>query len=179
MPTSPEAFHELLPLVSALLGGFLSYQATASVERWRWRREKRDRLAKEKREALGQALDWLEPLGDKVIIASAVAGAALQGAIDSDEIHNKWPGGFGEMSQPKLPRRLLALLPIELYHTIVDIQLQVFQLLPKAIACSQSRRAGQSPIPGYQDAFDSIERLEKSFEALKVRMDTLYRESFD
>jgi hypothetical protein len=176
---SQGAFNTVVPLLSALLGGFLSYLATTSVERRRWRQEKQDRLAEEKRKALGLALEWLQPLESKVFQASMVAGAALQGTIGEDEIHDKWPGGFGELSIREMPRRLLALLPEDLYRAAVHLQLEVFWLLPKIIACNQAWKAGRRPVPGYQDVFDSIGQLEKSLEALQTRMDNLYRESFN
>ena len=167
-----------MPLLSALLGGVLSYLATTVVERQRWRQEKQDRLAEEKREALGLALEWLEPLESKVFQASMVAGAALQGAIDEDQIYDRWPGGFGELSVREMPRRLLALLPEDLHGAAFHLQLEVFWLLPKIIACNQAWRAGQRPVPGYRDVFDKIWHLEKSLEDLQTRMNDLYRESF-
>jgi hypothetical protein len=176
---STVAFNALVALLATLIGGLLTYLATALAEHRRWKREKRDRFSGEQREAIALALEWIEPLESAVIWASALAGAALRGNHNQEAVHEQWPHVLTDLKTRDLPARLRAVLPDAVYQGAFDIVRQLDGLRIQAVACSQALAAGQRPVPGYEEAFKNIGRLEDSLSAFKTKLAGLYRESFN
>ncbi len=61
-------------VVGTVVGAIGSYLATRAVEVQRWQQQKRDRLQLDKREALRQVMDWLNPI-DLAVLSVSVYGA--------------------------------------------------------------------------------------------------------
>jgi hypothetical protein len=176
---STVAFNALVALFATLIGGLLTYLATALAEHRRWKREKRDRFSAEQREAIALALEWTDPLESAVIWASALAGAALRGNHDQDAVHEQWPQVITDLKARDLPARLRVFLPDTVFQGALGIAREIDRLRFQAVACSQALAAGQRPVPGYEEAFNTIGRLEESLSAFKTELAALYRKSFN
>jgi hypothetical protein len=66
------------PLAGTLVGGLITYWVTRSVELQKWRREKQDRLAAAKREAIAKALGWLDPMDRSLTTVNLQVSSLLQ-----------------------------------------------------------------------------------------------------
>ena len=179
MDISQGTYNALVPLLSALLGGFMSYLATVSVDRRRWNRERRERLAAEKREALARALDWIDPLEHAVNWAEPLATAALQGTVDEERVQKYWPNLLADLKRYELPPRLRVLLPPDIFEDAIGIARQVFTLRSAVVACSQALRTGQRPVPGYQEALADVGNLRKALDALEAKLQERYTKALE
>jgi hypothetical protein len=69
----------------------MSTLTTLAIERQRSRRERAERLAALKREALSAALEWIEPMRNAHTGASSIALAVVRGDLDEDHVRQRWP----------------------------------------------------------------------------------------
>jgi hypothetical protein len=130
----------LFGLAGVLVGGFITYLTTKSVEterwehqwqleekRWdyqwelegeRWEQQRKDRLMQDRREALSAVMDWLGPIDNAVNRATMRANPLRQTTPGQDarEWEEGWPNLLNEISKRDLRQSARWLLPPGIYE---------------------------------------------------------------
>ena len=91
------------PLLGALVGGLIASLTARSIERQRWRQERREKLTGLRRDALSAALEWIEPMRNAETRASSLVMAAIQGNFDHENFLKEFPYLLGELVREDLP----------------------------------------------------------------------------
>jgi len=93
------------PLVGTLIGGLITYLATIAVENRKWRREKKDKLQEQKREAFACALEWITPIDIALNRASMLISSYQWQRIDKNKFLRDFPDLISSLP-PDLPAHL-------------------------------------------------------------------------
>ncbi len=108
-------------LIGTLIGGFISYWATKTVEDRKYQREKKDKLREQQREALAFALEWIDPLIDTISQVLHLTGNYLKDSLDKDAFERDYPNLMASIASLQPPARLKVLLPETTYPRISEI----------------------------------------------------------
>ena len=106
----------LLPLLGVLVGGLMTYFATRSVETRRWKQQKRDRLAEGRRDAISQALAWLDPMDRTLTTVNMLVSSLLQLHIEDEDFLDRFPSLNSELAKSDVQPGIRPLLPIYAYQ---------------------------------------------------------------
>lgn len=124
----------LLPLLGTLIGGLISYLATTAAEDRKYRREKKDRLQEQQREALALALEWIEPIGNALTRATSVSRSLQMHLIDENQFLHDYPDLIASLANMDPPARLRVFLPKDAYPTVNEIVSELDTIKAKALS---------------------------------------------
>lgn len=151
------------PLAGVLLGALITYYASRSVQREKWRQDRREKLAEIERDALAQALEWIEPMRNAHIRATGVCSGMIRG--EGDPL-TTWPDLLEDLTSMDMPARLRAVLPKGVYARGLDM-IRSFEEL--------------KPIPGegIGQLMTGLEQLNREINQLEDDLRKYFRETFE
>ena len=132
----------LIPLISVIVGGLITYFTTQALERRRWKEQQKTRLLERKREALEKALLWIDIVERDVTAATLVAGNYIDGRIDESEFRKRWPRLLTKLAETDLPPHLGILLPANTYKLGLQIVRQLDELYSLSLE-ARDTKSGQ------------------------------------
>lgn len=138
------------PLLGALVGGIISFFTARGVERQKWRRERQEKLAGLKRDALAAALEWIEPMRNAESRASSLVMAAIQGDVDDEHFLKEFPNLLGELVKKDLPASQRAVLSDNVYARGHRIVRDIDELNYLGVKYGQEARVMGKPMVGFQ-----------------------------
>jgi hypothetical protein len=111
--------------IGVVVGGLITYLTARKLETQKWEQQKKDKLLQDRREAIVQMMDWIDPIHIEMLGAMLVASVKWPpGAPGEDD----WPGvtdGIAEL-HIRAPKRYL--LPPGLYEMADPIIVKVEEL---------------------------------------------------
>lgn len=168
-----------VPLLGVLLGGFISYFTAHGVERQRWKRERQEKLASLRRDALAAALEWIEPMRNAETRASSLVMAAIQGNVDDEHFLKEFPYLLGELVKKDLLANQRAVLPDNVYargHRIVRDIDELSYLGVKY--CQKARNIGK-PMAGFQECSSKLDSIGKQITEFETDLREAFRRTFE
>jgi phosphate/sulfate permease len=106
----------LAPLIGTLVGGFITYISTRTVENRKWEQQKRDKFQEQRREAIALALEWLDPIRSALSKATLITSSKLFNRRSDEDFRKSWPNLLATLSQMDPPARLQVMLPQNTYE---------------------------------------------------------------
>lgn len=164
------------PLLGVLVGGFISALTTRSLERSRWRHDRQEKLAAQKRDALAAALEWMDPMRNAKIAASRFLAAAIHGDIDQETLSELWPNLGGELKD--LPGHQRALLPDDIYPRGHHIVFEIKKLKNLAMRSAQSHSEDRPPA-GLEEGYPRLETVADNIKSLEDDLRKAYLATFE
>lgn len=156
----------LSPLFGTFIGGLITYFVARSIENQKWEKEKKDRLSERKREALAQALDWIDPMELAVSNASMLISSHLSNVIDQENFQERWPYLLGELKKYDLPQRLRVFLPLDAYPRAHQIVKELGEIQIMGVKYGQESKRLNTPMLGLDlcgEKLDSVMSKISSF----------------
>lgn len=170
------------PLVGVIIGGLVTYLTTRQVEYAKWRWEKADRHKQDLREAIGEALNWVNPITNAVTTATMIANSLAQGRQTRDDITRDWPNLIGELARRELIPRQSALLPDEFYSRGLEIARKVeelkFLMLGTQPTPETDREQFDRYVHNYAILLDLCSELNTMAESYRRDLQDAYRETY-
>jgi hypothetical protein len=167
-------------LLGALVGGLISTLTALAIERQRRRRERLDKFADLKREALAAALEWIEPMRNAHIRASSLALATVHGNADQGAVHGGWPKLTDELSKADLTGVQRAVLPEGTYTRGHHIASALNDLRNFALKESQSKHiVDRKPLAGLKECQERTDAIDQAIQSLEHDLRGELRRSFD
>ena len=168
------------PLVGVVVGGLVTYLTTRAIESKRWEQQKKDKLAEQRREAIGLALEWLAPIESVLTEASLLASRLIRGTMSEDEFRGRFPDLVALLANKDLPARLRVLLPLDAYSIALQIVREVEDLRAFSLI---SRPVGTTTAEEWTERLDSVaeslERMQQMLSALERQLTQEYKSTFD
>lgn len=130
---SKQALDALMILASVVIGGFVTYLTTRTLEFQKWKIQKKDKEQEELREALAIALEWITPMQNSLIYAESLLTQFLKDQISIQEFSAKWPNLLSELMKKEIPARLKVHLPSKIQVQANSIAIKVGALGGKAL----------------------------------------------
>ncbi len=166
------------PLLGAIVGGFITFFVMRSVERQRWRQERQEKFLSLKRDALADALEWIEPMRNAETLASSLVMAAIRGDIDDEHFLKEFPYLLGELVKKELPANQRAVLPDNVYtrgHRIVRALDEVRIL---GVKYGQEARVMGKPLAGFQECSAKLDAIGQQITELETDLREAFRRTF-
>ena len=122
-------FNVITTILSVIVGGLITYFATSNIERRKWEQEKKDKLQEQRRDAIGLALEWVDPINIAVMRASALAMRFMNNTADFEELMDEWPVGLNDnTARVSIPARLRNLIQSQIVEHANEINYQILDL---------------------------------------------------
>lgn len=166
-------------LLGAIVGGLIASRTAHGVERQKWQRERQEKLASLKREALAAALEWIEPMRNAEIRASAFVMSAIRGVFDHKEFLKEFPNLRGELAKRDLKANQRAVLPDNIYTQGHSIICELDELQSLGVKYGQDATMMGKPTPGYQECHDKLDAIGKQISKLETDLREAYCRTFD
>lgn len=180
---SEDSISELLtmagPLLGALVGGLITFITTIGVERQKWHRERQEKLASLKREALTVALEWIEPMRNAETHASGLVMSAISGEFDHESFVNQFPRLLGELVEKDIPASQRAVLPDDIYTRGHRIIRDLDELRCLGVKYGQKARYMDKPMAGFQECSAKLDIIGKQISELETNLREEFRRTFE
>ena len=167
------------PLLGALVGGLISFFTARGVERQRWRRERQEKLAGLKRDALAAALEWIEPMRNAESRASSLVMAAIRGDVDNEHFLKEFPYLLGELVKKDLPASQRAVLPDNVYARGHRIVRDIDELNYLGVKYGQEARVIGKPMVGFQECSGKLDAIGEQISELETDLREEFRRTFE
>ena len=168
---SKAALDMIIPLISVVIGGLITYLTTHAMENRKWQHQRRDKMQEQRREAISRVLDdWIDPIHSALTEASLLASGYIRKTISEDVFRKKWPDLLSELAKRDLPRTLIVLLPTDAYELSHQITSKLEELWSFILL---SEPVGKTTVEDYWQRLDSVAR---HIENLQGMLDTLNKE---
>jgi hypothetical protein len=167
------------PLLGAIVGGLIASRTAHGVERQKWRRERQEKLASLEREALAAALEWIEPMRNAEVRASAFVMSAIRGVFDHEEFLKEFPNLRGELAKKDLKANQRAVLSDNIYTQGHSIIRELDELQSLGVKYGQDATIMGMPMPGYQECHDKLAAIGKQISELEANLRKAYSQTFD
>ena len=102
----------LSTLLGVIVGGIITFLTTWTIENQKWKQQKKDKYLQDRREALGMAMDWIDPI-DQAINHAISLSSPFGGKLE--EWRQYWPNLQGEIAKIDLRPRHRVLLHEDIY----------------------------------------------------------------
>lgn len=166
-------------LFGVLVGGVVTYIVTTAAERQRWRQQKKDKLAEASREGIVKALAWLDPMDRALTSANLTVSGLLRLDMDQDAFRERFPRLISELSTLDVPPDLRLLLPSDTYTDGIRIGNMFDAIMAEAIAWGEKARSQNQPFLGLHECSKNLNALGSQIEALRAKLTTAYKATFD
>lgn len=167
------------PLLGVLVGGLISYFTARGVERQRWKRERQEKLAGLRRDALAAALEWIEPMRNAETRASSLVMAAIRGDVDDEHFLKEFPYLLGELVKKDLPASQRAVLPENVYARGHRIVRDMDELSHLGVKYGQEARVMGKPMAGFQECSGKLDTIGKQISELETDLREAFRRTFE
>lgn len=167
------------PLVGAIVGALISSLTTYGIERSRWRRERQEKLAGLKREALAAALEWIEPMRNAEIRASGLVMSSIRGEVSHEDFLERFPHLLGDLVKKDLPANQQAVLPDNVYprgHRIIH-ELDDLQIL--GVRYGQEAKVKGRLMAGFQECSAKLDTIGKQISELETDLKKAFNKTFE
>jgi hypothetical protein len=175
-------FDVIATLLSVIVGGFITYLTTSTLESKKWKQEKKDKFQEQRRDAIGLALEWVDPIKIAVMQASALAMLFINNNIDFEELMREWPDSLHNIAHINIPARLRILVPSNIVEHANEIN---FLLLNQKIVTSQANPSLVKPgedfadyIRNLQTANDQMQNIKKLVDMIQAELVAEYEKTF-
>jgi len=108
-------------LIGTLIGGLISYLAITAAEDRKYRREKKDKLQEQQREALALALEWIMPIENALTRASLLGTSFQRHLIDEHKFRHDYPDLISSLANMDPSAHLRVFLPKDAYPRVYEI----------------------------------------------------------
>ena len=167
------------PLLGALVGGLIASLTARSLERQRWRHERQEKLLVLQREALSEALEWIEPMRNAEIRASSMVMAAIRGNFEHEKFFNEFPYLLGELVKKDLSANQRAVLPDNIYERSNQIVRDMDQLRYLGVKYGSEATVMGKPMSGFQECSDKLETIGKQISDFENDLRELFRRTYE
>jgi len=178
-PTAERLIEILMPFVGVLIGGLITYWATAAAADRRWKQEKKDRRSAAEREAIAKALEWLDPIDRAISTANLEVSSLLQFHRDDEEFLSSFPHVLSALSQldPSPAERLL--LPQDAYVIGHRIARRLDEARTSGVMWFQQAKMEKKPMLGLHECGKILDAASKDATQLRDLLSQAYRGTFD
>jgi hypothetical protein len=180
---SDEVVSKLLPiagpLLGAIVGGFISVLSTWALERQKWRRDRREKLATLERDALSEALEWIEPMRNAEMSASLLVMAAIQGDFDHEKFLKDFPYLVGDLGKKDLSGGLRAVLPDDAYRRGHEIIRNLEDLRVLGVKYGQEARVKGKVMTGFKECSAKLGIIGKQITELETDLRKAFYKTFE
>jgi hypothetical protein len=166
------------PLAGTVVGGLITYFVTRAIESQKWKQEKQERLSEIRRQGMGLALDWLDPIELSISRASSQVSSILHGVIEHEEVFETWPNLISQLAKMDIPVKVRVLLPDDIYSRGQAILRELEELRTKAVAGVQEMKIKKTHSPALSDCFDQLKKLDALLDELRARLIEEYKSTF-
>ncbi len=167
------------PLLGAIVGGLISALSTWGLERQRWRRDRREKLAALRRDALSKALEWIEPMRNAESLASSLVMAAIRGDVDDEQFLKEFPNLIGDLAKKDLSGSLRAVLPDDAYDRGHEIVRDLGELRILGVKYGQEVRLKGEAMVGFQECSAKLDVIGKRITTLETDLRKAFCETFE
>ena len=167
------------PLLGALVGGLISSLTIYGVERQRWRRERQEKLASLKREALAAALEWIQPMRNAEIHAHGLVMSAIRGEVEPGDFLNTFPYLLGELVKKDLPASQRAVLPDNIFARGHHIIHELDDLRYLGVKYGEDARVMGKLMAGFEECSVKLNTIGKEIAGLETDMREAFRRTFE
>jgi hypothetical protein len=167
------------PLIGALVGGAISTMTAVAIERQRGKREKAEKRAELRREALTAALEWIAPMRNTYIRGSGVAMAVARGVADEDTVRERFPDMLSVLTPLGLTGVQRAMLPDGLYERGHEIIRMMDDLRSSTLNEAGSKHIQRPPLSGIDECLAKTTIIERAILKLENDMRAERRKTFD
>lgn len=167
------------PVVGVLVGGVVTYWATASVAERRWKQDKRDRRAAAEREAIAKALEWLDPIDRAIGTANMEVSSLLQFHRDDEEFLGSFPNVLSALSKLDPTPAERVLLPAGSYEQGLKITSTLDQVRREAVMWFQRAKMENKPMLGLLECGKTLDAASRDAEALRAMLTKAYTDTFE
>jgi hypothetical protein len=167
------------PLLYVILGSLISVLSTWGLERRKWQRERQEKLATLKRDALAAALEWIQPMRNAQIRASSLVMSAIQGEVDNEQFLEQYPYLLGDLVKKELPGCLQAVLPKGSYARGQEIVRSLDDLQYLGIKHGEQARVMGKVMSGFQECSEKLDVLGKQIAALETDLRRTFLDTFE
>lgn len=167
------------PLLGAVVGALISSLTSYGIERSKWRRERQEKLTGLKREALGAALEWIEPMRNAENRASLLIMSAIRGEVGHEDFLEKFPYILGDLVKRDLPANQRAVLPDNIYargHRIVH---EFDELQYLGVKYGQEAKVMGKLMAGFQECSAKLDSIGKQIEELETDLKKAFSKTFE
>lgn len=169
----------LSSLAGVLVGGLVTYLATRTIETQRWGQEKKNRLATAKREAIGRALAWLDPMDRALTSANLMVSSLLQFTLEYEEFYLRFPHLIADLAKMDLPADLRLLLPPRVYAEGHQIVRAFDEVHTQAILLGQRAKLEGKPMLGLKECGEKLDAIGRQIEGFREKLSQAYLATFD
>jgi hypothetical protein len=178
MPVDP-VLAALGSLLGVIVGGLVTYFVTTAAEKQRWRQEKADRLALDRRAAVSKALGWLDPMDLALSTASMSVTSLLQLNLEHQEFRTQYPHLVSDLAKMDVPPDLRLLLPASVYSDGHRILRAFEEIRTAAIRWGQEARMEKQPMLGLHECGPKIDALRTQIAALREKLEQAYLATYE
>lgn len=167
------------PLLGAVVGGLISFLAARGLERQRWRRDRQEKLAVLRRDALAAALEWIEPMRNAETHASSLVMAAIRGDVEDEQFLKDFPYLLGDLVKKDLPANQRAVLPDHVYARGHRIVRELDDLRVLGVRYGQEARVKGKLMAGFEECSAKLDAIGKEISQLDTDLRKAFRETFE
>jgi hypothetical protein len=167
------------PLLGVLVGGLISSLTAIRIERSKWRRERQEKLMALKREALGAALEWIEPMRNAESRASALVMSAIRGEVSHEDFLRRFPYILGDLVKRDLPANQRAVLPDNVYGSGHRIVHEFEELQYLGVKYGQEAKVMGRVVAGFQECSAKLDTVGKQIADLDADLKKAFSKTFE
>ena len=167
------------PLVGVVIGGLISALSTWGLDRQRWRRDRREKYAALRRDAIATALEWIEPMRSAESRASLLVTAAINGDVDAEQFLSEFPHLVGDLAKKDMSGVLRAVLPEDAYTRGLEIVRSLDELRFLGVKYGQEARVKGRPMAGYQECSAVLDAIRQRITRLETDLRKGFSETFE
>lgn len=165
-------------LLGVLVGGLLSFLTTLGIEHRRWKQKRQEKLEELRRDALAEALEWIEPMRNAEIRVSSLVMAAIHGEVDHENFLKKFPDLIGDLAKKDLSASQRAVLPDNVYARGHQIVRDLNNLRSLGVKYGQEAMVTGKPMAGFQECNNKLDVIGKQIEELETDLRKAFRQTF-
>lgn len=162
----------------ALIGGITAIFPNLIIERFKGRRERQDKLMALRREALGAALEWIEPMRNAESRASLLVMSAIQGQVSHEDFLEKFPYILGDLVKRDLPANQRAVLPDNIYGRGHSIIRAFDELQYLGVKYGQEAKVLGKLMAGFQECSTKLEAIRNQIAELESDLKKAFIKTF-
>lgn len=163
----------------ALIGAIAAIFPNMIIESYKERRKRQEKLMALRREALGAALEWIEPMRNAENKASLLVMSAIRGEVSHEDFLEKFPYILGDLKKRDLPANQRAVLPDNIYargHSIVH---EFDELQYLGVKYGQQAKVMGKLMAGFQECSSKLDAIGNQITELESDLREAFIKTFE
>jgi hypothetical protein len=163
----------------ALIGAIAAIFPNILIERFKERRERRERLMVLKREALGAVLEWIEPMRNAENGASLLVMSAIRGEVSHEDFLKRFPYILGDLVKKDLPAIQRVVLPDDIYKRGHSIVHEFDELQYLGVKYGQEAKVMGKLMAGFQECSTKLDAIGNQITELESDLKKAFIKTFE